>query len=54
MFIALPFSKYALQRSAICITRFIYIPFLTERIAQQCRGYKHRAPPEQALFEKDA
>jgi cytochrome c oxidase cbb3-type subunit 3 len=47
MFIAWVHKSSALQRSAMCLGPSSYVPLLTERVNQRCRGYKHPAPPEQ-------
>ena len=49
MFIALSLKVSALQRSAMCLGVFSYMPLLTERYTLFTEGYKHLAPPEQRL-----
>ena len=47
MFIALNVNDCALQRSAMCVGAFSYMPLLTERDTCEFESYKHVAPPEQ-------
>ena len=49
MFIASSLNMSALQRSAMCLGGFSYIPLLTERSIFISYSYKHLAPPEQIL-----